>query len=195
MQRNSLSIQGPGAVAPAASTAQRPPSAPLGGPPPGRRLGARPDPAAAIRRAWRILRPWPGGRTLFSLLLGRRIPYTGSIRPYVVALDPGAARVRMRDRRRVRNHLGSVHAIALANLAEVTSGLALTAALPHTVRGIVVGITIEYTKKARGTLTAECQCVVPEVVDRIEHPVTATVRDPAGDLVATATVRWVLAPR
>jgi acyl-coenzyme A thioesterase PaaI-like protein len=148
-----------------------------------------------MRRAWETLHKLPGGRWLFSRFLGWMIPYTGSIRPDVLELSPGVCRIRMRDRRAVRNHLRSIHAIALTNLAEVTSGLAMTAALPPTVRGIVLGITISFDKKARGTLTAECRCSVPAVTARMEFPVTAIVRDVAGDTVAQATVRWLLAPR
>jgi acyl-coenzyme A thioesterase PaaI-like protein len=153
------------------------------------------DAASRMRLAWQWLQGVPGGRWLFSRFLGRMIPYTGSIRAEVLALSPGFARVRMRDRPRVRNHLRSVHAIALTNLAEVTSGLAMTFALPATIRGIVTGITVGFEKKARGTLTAECSCAVPEVTSRMEFLVTAVVRDAVGDPVAHATVLWLLAPR
>ena len=152
------------------------------------------SPSANIRALWTKLRGAPGGGALFSFALGRMVPYTGTIRPRVLELRAGYARVEMRDRRRVRNHLQSIHAIALANLAEVSSGLAVVYALPDDVRGILVGLTVEYVKKARGTLVAECACALPDVSERREHEVPVTVRDAAGDVVVRARARWVIGP-
>lgn len=152
-------------------------------------------PAERLRALWERLAPLPGGKRLFSWLLGRVVPYTGTIRPRVVELHRGYARVRMADRRAVRNHLSSVHAVALANLAEVTSGLALVLGLPPDVRSIPTALSITFLKKARGPLTAEARCEPPVQAVAVDYDLQSVITDAAGDVVARATVRWRIAPR
>jgi uncharacterized protein (TIGR00369 family) len=151
-------------------------------------------PTAVLARWWQRLSPLPGGKTLFSIFLGRLAPYTGSMGARVVELRPGYSSWELRDRRRVRNHLNSIHAVALANLAEVASGTAMIMTIPPGVRAIVTALSIEYLKKARGRLIAECRCEVPPVTEEREQLVQAEIRDQANDVVARATVRWRLAP-
>jgi acyl-coenzyme A thioesterase PaaI-like protein len=101
----------------------------------------------------------------------------------------------MGDRRGVRNHLNSIHAIALVNLGEVTSGLAMVTALQPGVRSIVTGLTVEFLKKARGTVEATCRCEIPaEITSHTEQLVVAEITDPAEEVVARTSVRWRLSP-
>lgn len=152
------------------------------------------SPSARLRALWNRLSPVPGGAWLFSRLLGLMVPYSASIRAGVVHFEPGHVRVRMSDHRRVRNHLKSVHAVAIANLGELTTGLALIGALGPDTRGILVGLDVRYVKKARGRLEAEARCEIPEVTEAAERSVEATIRDESGDPVAVTTARWRLGP-
>ena len=148
-----------------------------------------------LRDLWNLLSGMPGGKWVFSGLVGRMAPYTGTIRATVTVLRPGYAEVEMPDRRAVRNHLDSVHAIALANLAELAGNVALMYSLPDDARFIVSGIDIEYVKKARGTITAIGEPPVPRSAARARYDVPVTLRDAAGDPVARAVLHSLVGPK
>jgi acyl-coenzyme A thioesterase PaaI-like protein len=153
---------------------------------------ARAAPGEQVLALWRRCERLPFGRAIFGWLFALQVPYSGSIRATVLVLEPGHAKLALRDRRAVRNHLGSIHAAALVNLGELASGLAMTTALPAGVRAIVLGLACEYVKKARGTLVAESRVQVPEVRGDLDHEVSAEIRNADGEVVATARVRWRL---
>lgn len=148
-----------------------------------------------VNSLWRRLHTKPGGTWIFSRLLSQAIPYSGTAHPHVRELRPGYARLTMRDRRSVRNHLNSIHAVAIANLGELTSGLAMVLALPPGVRSIVTGLSAEYLKKARGTLEAICSCELPvSIQENTEVEVVAEVRNTSGEVVARTRATWRLSP-
>ncbi len=149
------------------------------------------SPGRRILALWHRLGGRPAGRRLFAVLLRRMVPYSGTTRPLVLELRPGYARVEMRDRRRVRNHLGSVHAVSLANLGELASGLATVTALPMGKRSILTRLTVDYVKKARGTLTAEGRSELSSLADG-ECDVAADISDASGDVVARVRARWLI---
>lgn len=153
------------------------------------------SPESLIRRQWETWNGRPAGKRIFSALLGRIVPYTGSMGAVVEEIRPGYARATLRDRRKVRNHLRSVHAVALLNLGELTSGLALNFALPPDARSILKGLSMEYHKKARGLLTAEATAPVLQDNSERDLEIETAVRDEAGDVVATARAHWRVGPR
>jgi acyl-coenzyme A thioesterase PaaI-like protein len=149
---------------------------------------------ATVRNQWDRLSGLPGGKALFSRLIGLVVPYTGSIGARADEVRQGYARVILKDRRAVRNHLQCVHAIALANLAELTANLAVLYSAPGDTRMILTGISMEYLKKARGQLTAECTCPIPGS-ERKEYDNLVEIRDAKGELVARGHVRSLLGPK
>jgi uncharacterized protein (TIGR00369 family) len=148
-----------------------------------------------LRTAWDRLARLPAGKRVFSKLVGTAAPYTGSMGAQVVELRRGYARVRLRDRRKVRNHLDCVHAIALANLAELTGNVAMAYSMPDSARFIVAGMSIDYLKKARGPITGISECPVPETAEKTEYQVPVSLRDAQGVEVARATLRTLVGPK
>jgi acyl-coenzyme A thioesterase PaaI-like protein len=148
-----------------------------------------------IRSAWDRLARLPGGKRAFSRMAGMAAPYTGSIGAQVVALGRGHSETRLTDRRAVRNHLACIHAVALANLAELTGNMAVAYSLPDDARFIVAGMSIDYVKKARGTITGTCDVELPTGSERREIEVPVSLRDAKGDEVARATLRTLIGPK
>lgn len=153
-------------------------------------------PEQRVISMWNRLGKSAVGRKLFNFLFARAVPYSGSIKSEVTRLEPGFVLVELKDRKRVRNHLNSIHAIALANLGELASGLAMIAALPPNTLAIVVNLEIEYLKKARGLLVAEGTASPPEVItESINSIALAEIKDTEGDVVSLVKVHWRLTPK
>jgi acyl-coenzyme A thioesterase PaaI-like protein len=147
-----------------------------------------------LRTQWRRACAVPGGRWLFSRMLGVRVPYTGSLGASVLSLAPGHCEVELPDARRLRNHLNSIHAMALANLGEMATGLALLNSLPDKSRAILTGFSIDYLRKARGTLLAQSRCAGPRSNAIEDLEVDGEIRDGSGAVVATVRARWRIGP-
>lgn len=151
-------------------------------------------PGTRLLALWRRLKNWPAGEWIFARIFSYTVPYSGSVKPRIRILEPGHAEVEIPDIRANRQHLGSVHAIALMNVAEMASGLAMMAGLPGNIRGIVTTLQMTYHKKARGTIRAVSRVTVPAVTADQDFEVLAECFDPSGTLVATGRVTWRLGP-
>lgn len=148
-----------------------------------------------IRDSWDRLTKVPGGKAVFSRLVGMAAPYTGSMGAKVVELGRGHAKVELADRRAVRNHLDCVHAIALANLAELTGNVAVAYTLPDDARFIVAGMNIEYLKKARGTITGNAVCPLFHGNAKEEFEIEVSLVNRDGEEVAHASLRTLVGPK
>lgn len=146
---------------------------------------------------YRTLQRWPAGHWLFSRAVCFKAPYFSSISPRVRLLEEGRCEVEIRHRRAVTNHIGTVHAIALCNLAELAAGLMTDASLPPGMRWIPKGMTVEYRRKAVGTMHAVATPSAPIVAadEGYALPVLVDVHNPAGDVVFHATIEMWMSPK
>lgn len=145
---------------------------------------------------WRKLSTKPGGKLLFSKLVCWKAPYFASIRPRFVELAPGCCLLTIPKRRAVHNHIGTVHAIAMCNMAELAGGTMTEVSIPATHRWIPKGMSVEYIKKAETDLRAEAAFTTPaEFGPAAAVPVTVNVTDTNGQLVFRAEISMWISPK
>lgn len=145
---------------------------------------------------WQRLSKKPAGKWAFSRLVCWKAPYFGSIRPAFVELRPGYCEVRIRKRGRVLNHIGTVHAIAMCNMAELAGGTMTEVTVPSDFRWIPKGMAVEYIAKAETDLKAVAQIdPLPRLAAATELPVTVTVTDTADQTVFRAVITMWVSPR
>jgi len=150
-----------------------------------------------LLRMYRKFLRWPGGRWLFGRAVCFKAPYFGTIAPRFTVLEDGRCDAVIRDRRAVHNHIGTVHAIALCNLAELVGGVMTDASLPKGMRWIPKGMTVQYLRRAVGTQRAVATPAVPLVAAEAgyDFPVNVDVFDPAGEKVFNALITMWVSPK
>ena len=150
-----------------------------------------------LLRLYRKFTRYPAGHWLFSRAVCFKAPYFGSIKPTIRKLEHSRCEATIPHRRAVQNHIGTVHAIALCNLAELCAGVMTDASLPRDMRWIPKGMTVSYLRKANGTMHATATPMIPIVsaTEGYDLPVSVDVLDPAGEKVFHAEIRMWLSPK
>ncbi|GAB3707668.1 hotdog fold domain-containing protein [Mariniluteicoccus flavus] len=143
---------------------------------------------------FRRLESKPFGKRAFSLAFMAKAPYFASVRPNVLVMEPHRAVVTIRKRRAVQNHIGTVHAIAIANGLEAALGLLCEATVPTGMRWIPKGIALDYLAKVPTDVRCEARTEPTdwgrETPFQVDVRVAAYVRD--GSEVVTGTIPvWV----
>lgn len=121
------------------------------------------------------------GAAQFSGMIGQVAPYFATIAAQFVELRPGYAEITFPKRREVLNHIGTVHAIALCNGAELVAGTMTDVSIPAGCRWIPKGMTVEYLAKADGDIraVADGSEVDWNALGDVKVPVLAYVGDKA----------------
>lgn len=128
------------------------------------------------------------GPEVFSKQIAQVAPYFGTINPLMTALRPGYSSVEVPFCREITNHLGTVHAIALCNAAELAAGMMTDVSIPQGARWIPTGMQVKYLAKAKTAVTAIADGSIIDwsVAGDIDVPVV--IHDADGQQVFTASI-------
>lgn len=128
------------------------------------------------------------GPEQFTTMICQIAPYFSSIQPSVTALRPGYAEATVPLRKEVTNHLGTMHAIALCNAAELVAGTMTDASLPAGYRWIPKGMSVEYLAKVKTDIRAVSDGSGIDWTQAGDRVVPVDVFDSEGKKVFTARI-------
>jgi uncharacterized protein (TIGR00369 family) len=134
-------------------------------------------------------------RWLFSFMVCKKAPYFATIKPRFEVLEVGRAQVSMKKRRSVENHIGTVHAIAMCNLAEIAGGTLTEVSIPQSMRWLPKGMTVTYLKVAKSDVTAFATLPTVEEGSARDVPAHVDIKDEDGNIVCQADITMYVSPR
>jgi acyl-coenzyme A thioesterase PaaI-like protein len=135
-----------------------------------------------------------------SLILGRVVPFVGTAGLRFELVTPEKVIVSIKNRRRVRNHVGGIHAAAMALLAETATGFCVGLHVPDDRLPLVKTLQVEYLRRAQGDLRAVAtlrseQVEAIRTQEKGEVTVAVTVTDSSGAEPIRAELVWAWVPR
>ena len=130
-----------------------------------------------------------------SFMLGKIIPYAGTSGVRFEVLTPETCTVTIRYRRKVGNHIGTLHAAAMALAAESATGFVAAMNVPDNKVLVIKTMELNYLKRTKGTLTATATLSAAERQRMIDEPkgevlVPCTLSDETGTESVSANMTW-----
>lgn len=159
-------------------------------------------PANRLSRAVNLINRLPRRvqPALLSLLFASQVRFAGTARVRINSLTQQQACLTLRDRNRVRNHVGSIHAAAMALLAESATGFLVGMSVPDTHLLLIKTLRVDYKKRAIGSLRAVATLTTEQLSavatqSRGEVTVQVEVTDESGQSPIACEMIWAWLPR
>ncbi|TGN40448.1 DUF4442 domain-containing protein [Marinobacter confluentis] len=137
---------------------------------------------------------------LLTFMVGRTVPFVGTAGLSFEHLDQNKARLSLKSRKKVLNHINTIHAAAMALLAESATGMVFAMNVRDDCVYVLKSMDIDFVGKAKGSLSAEatlsedaCQAIRNTTKGEISVPVT--VLDSEGDSPIVCKMVWAWRPK
>jgi len=139
-------------------------------------------------------------RPLVTNAVGTVIPFVDTAGCYIEAYTPRRVAVRLDNEARLRNHLGGLHAAALALLAETATGLVVALNVPDGSSPLLRTMDVSFDEFARDAVQAEATLTDDEGAQIQSRPlgqieVDVTLAEPDGDTtLVSGVLKWAWMP-
>ena len=151
-----------------------------------------------VRLCKKLPRAWQGAAV--SRLFNGAVKFSGTAGIRIRQADFDRAEMRLENRRKVRNHIGGVHAAATALLGESVTGLVFGLNVPDGRLPLLKSMRIDYVRRANGGLTAVAQLSEEQIAlirgaEKGEVEVAVRITDDDGEQPVEARYVWAWVPK
>ena len=137
----------------------------------------------------------PQGKRLFSIAFGQKAPYFSSIHLEVQEMKPHFGQIKIPKRRSVKNHIGTIHAIAACNGLEAAMGLLAEATCPTGMRWLPKGMEVAYLAKSTTALTCTAESTEDDWANGPDVPIKVKAVTTDGTVTVEGTIHLWVTPK
>jgi len=128
------------------------------------------------------------------------VPYVGTSQVRIEELTRERVVTSIPNRRRVQNHIGGVHATAMALLAETATGFVVAMNLPEDKLPLIKTLAVNYRRRTKGAMRAvatltEEQRQRMRAEDKGDFPVSVIVTDESNEPPIECELIWAWVPK
>lgn len=139
-------------------------------------------------------------RPALNFALGRTVKLMGTAGVKCLELTPERSVFLIKNRKKVQNHIGGVHAAGMALVAETATGMVAGMNIPSDKIPVIKTLKVDYTKRCKGDLTAVAT-LTPKQIEMIktqekgEVDVKVVCTDEEGKEPIQAQMIWAWTPK
>ena len=131
---------------------------------------------------------------LLTKLFCSQVKYANTSKVCIVDIESKKVTMLMKNRKRVQNHIGGVHAIAAALLAESASGIVFGLQLPDSQLPLLKSMTINYQRRMQGDLAALATITDDQIAllaqEKGNMEITVVITDESGQQPIECLMTW-----
>ena len=133
--------------------------------------------------------------TLWSKAFGRVVPMVGSANLRYLEVSHAKVVVKIENHRAMQNHIGQVHACAMALIAETATGFVTGMNVPDSCIMLIKSLKIDFKRPSKGAMTATAtltddQQKLMQSTEKGETLVSVRVTDESGEEPIQCEMLW-----
>lgn len=132
---------------------------------------------------------------LWSRAFGRVVPMVGTAKVQYLEMLPNKVVVQLANHKAMQNHIGQIHACAMALIAETATGFVTAMNVPDTAIVLIKSFKVDFKRPTKGAMTAVATLTVEQQqlmqsTDKGETLVAVSVTDESNEEPIQCEMLW-----